>query len=243
MTALVGLFAIDDVRAEYCQFAAARVDAPWGCDERHDRIPLTEAAEFLRVYYSTRSGGDPGEAWQLLTEQARQTYPKDEFNEKWSPSLWTELYDGQVGDAGAEVRSVAEEEGFNRFTVHTRDHGEDTYTIRRNVVVLRKWDGRVFLHYEDGGKRLYVDEGRYPQATMPEATDTYQLPDEKSDPAAFASEFMDNGWLLALCSLTVGEQEWYRTPQGWIMHERVHLSDPPVLFCNPVYADLVTGPA
>lgn len=232
VTALVGLFAVDEVREDFCQAGVPRIQANLpGCGDKFEPIAATDAELPLALFYGRAGGADPSLAWDMLSIEAQQQVGRDQFMESWDGYYWAELVQ--------DIEPIADR--FNTFTIHVRYYGEGgTVTERRNEVALTSSGGRIVVQSESRGSRTQTAELDFPNVRLTRPENTYQQPSLESDVAMFSTEVDVGGTLTVLCRLDPGNAEapqaWLRTPQGWIVADAMEQVAPEsVVTCDPRY--------
>lgn len=247
LTVSTGLLSVDGIKDEFCQGRAGRqwsrdqassdnsIKAWPGCGEGFDVITVAGAESFMRNYLGNVSGADPGTAWAMRTSEARDVTTRQDFIEKWTPSLWIELVD----DPQFTKAAVIKQGNFNTFKVFSREYADvGRVTVRRSTVTLVIRGGEPRLYEEDEGRRLEAPVVDYPQARVTSKENTYQLPRSDSDPSLFSNEMSVGGTLEVLCELEKDDGWWYRTPQGWISGAAADLEAPAEFTCSQIHRDL-----
>lgn len=232
LTALVGLFAVDEAREDFCQAGVPRIQANLpGCGDKFEPIAATDAELPLALFYGRAGGADPSSAWDMLSAEAQQRIGRDQFMESWDGYHWAELVQ--------EIEPISDR--FNTFTIHVRYYGEEgTVTERRNEVSLTSSEGRVLVNSESRGPRTQTGQREFPKARLLRSENTYQQPSLESDVAMFSTEVDVGGTLTVLCRLEAdnaeARQAWLRTPQGWIVVDAMEQVAPEsVETCDPRY--------
>ncbi len=177
LTALIGIWAVEPVRASVCRDS----HVSFGCDDKYQTVSLQSARTFLSTYLARAVGsGDSEDAWVMLDTnwQAQQDH------DKWAKNWLTMFFAEPAGD-------VTRADGYNKFAVQIR-----VYEKGQNRVT--PFDGRIYSYGEivqlqrEGSDLKIVEEEEqthgtdppeahtYPRPTLADAATTYELPRQSS---------------------------------------------------------------